>query len=240
MKKIGMIGGFGPEATLDYYKLLIEIYRKEIKDGSIPEIIIYSMDLSILLNLVAKKQWDILVKWLVNGLEILHQAGADFGFISANTPHIVFDKVNELSPIPLLSIVEETCKYTERLTLRRVGLLGTKFTMQSSFYKKVCDKYKVVVFVPNEKEQEYIHSKLMTEIEFGIFLEETREGLLNIIKRMIDEDLIEGVILGCTELSLILTKSKFGIPFLNTTKIHVESIINYYLERFDRGEIGDR
>ncbi|MHA1257251.1 MAG: aspartate/glutamate racemase family protein [Promethearchaeota archaeon] len=240
MKKIGMIGGFGPEATLDYYKLLIEIYRKEIKDGSIPEIIIYSMDLSILLNLVAKKQWDILVKWLVNGLEILHQAGADFGFISANTPHIVFDKVNELSPIPLLSIVEETCKYIERLTLRRVGLLGTKFTMQSSFYKKVCDKYKVVVFVPNEKEQEYIHSKLMTEIEFGIFLEETREGLLNIIKRMIDEDLIEGVILGCTELSLILTKSKFGIPFLNTTKIHVESIINYYLERFDRGEIGDR
>jgi len=235
-----MIGGFGPEATLDYYKLLIEIYRKEIKDGSIPEIIIYSMDLSILLNLVAKKQWDILVKWLVNGLEILHQAGADFGFISANTPHIVFDKVNELSPIPLLSIVEETCKYIERLTLRRVGLLGTKFTMQSSFYKKVCDKYKVVVFVPNEKEQEYIHSKLMTEIEFGIFLEETREGLLNIIKRMIDEDLIEGVILGCTELSLILTKSKFGIPFLNTTKIHVESIINYYLERFDRGEIGDR
>jgi len=240
MKKIGMIGGFGPEATLDYYKLLIEIYRKEIKDGSIPEIIIYSMDLSILLNLVAKKQWDILVKWLVNGLEILHQAGADFGFISANTPHIVFDKVNELSPIPLLSIVEETCKYIERLTLRRVGLLGTKFTMQSSFYKKVCDKYKVVVFVPNEKEQEYIHGKLMTEIEFGIFLEETRAGLLNIIKRMIDEDLIEGVILGCTELPLILTKSKFGIPFLNTTKIHVESIINYYLERFDRGEIGDR
>jgi len=231
MEKIGMIGGFGPEATLDYYRLLIETYRKEIKDGSNPEIIIYSMDINILLNLVANKQWDILVKWLVDGLEVLHKAGANLGFISANTPHIVFDRVNELSPLPLLSIVEETCKHLDRLALRRVGLLGTKFTMQSDFYKKVCDKYNVVVFVPHEKEQEYIHSKLITEIEFGIFLDETREGLLNIIKRMIDEDLIEGIILGCTELPLILTKDEFGIPFLNTTKIHVESIINYYLER---------
>ena len=117
------------------------------------------------------------------------------------------------------------------MALRRVGLLGTKFTMQSDFYQKVYDKYKVTVFVPHEKEQEYIHSKLITEIEFGIFLEETREGLLSIIKRIIEEDLIEGIILGCTELPLILTKNEFGIPFLNTTKIHVESIINYYLER---------
>ncbi len=231
MKKIGMIGGFGPEATLDYYRLLIKTYRKEIKDGSNPEIIIYSMDISILLNLVENKQWETLVKWLVDGLVVLHKAGANFGFISANTPHIVFDRVNELSPLPLLSIVEETCKHLDRLALRRVGLLGTKFTMQSDFYQKVCDKYNIEILVPHEKEQEYIHSKLITEIEFGIFLEETREGLLNIIKRMIDEDLIKGIILGCTELPLILKKSEFGILFLNTTKIHVESIINYYLER---------
>ena len=230
MKKIGMIGGFGPEATLDYYRLLIGTYRKEIKDGSNPEIIIYSMDVNILLNLVANQQWDTLAKWLVDGLEVLHKVGANFGFISANTPHIVFDRVNELSPLPLISIVEETCRHLDRLALRRVGLLGTKFTMQSDFYRKVCDKYKVAVLVPHEKEQEYIHSKLITEIEFGIFLEETREGLLDIIKRMIDDDLIKGIILGCTELPLILTKDEFGIPFLNTTKIHVESIINYYLE----------
>jgi len=237
MKKIGMIGGFGPEATLDYYKLLIESYRKEIKDGSIPEIIIYSMDLNILINLVEKKQWDNLVKWLVNGLEVLHQAGADFGFISSNTPHIVFDRVKKLSPLPLLSIVEETCKQIDRLALRKVGLLGTKFTMQSDFYKKVCDKYKVKIFFPNEKEQDYIHSKLMSEIEFGIFIDETRDGLLSIVKRMIKEDLIEGIILGCTELPLILTKDEFGIPFLNTTKIHVESIINFCLEHTESGNI---
>jgi aspartate racemase len=119
--------------------------------------------------------------------------GSNFGFISANTPHIVFDRVNELSPIPLLSIVEETCKHVDRLALRRVGLLGTKFTVQSDFYQKVCDKYNIVVFVPNKEEQEYIHNKLITEIEFGIFLDETREGLLNIINRMIDEDLGENL-----------------------------------------------
>jgi len=87
MGKIVMIGGFGPEATLNYYRLLIETYRKEIKDGSNPEIIIYSMEVNILLNLIANQQWDTLVKWLVNGLKVLHKAGANFGFISANTPH---------------------------------------------------------------------------------------------------------------------------------------------------------
>jgi len=237
MKRIGMIGGFAPESTLDYYKLLIEIYRKEIKDASNPEIIIYSMDVNILINLVEKKQWDNLVTWLVNGLEVLHQAGADFGFISANTPHIVFDKVKKLSPIPLLSIVEETCKRIDRLALKKVGLLGTKFTMQSNFYKKNCDKYKIALFVPNEKEQDYIHNKLMTEIEHGIFLDKTREGLLNIIKRMINEDFIEGIILGCTELPLILTKTEFDISFLNTTKIHVKSIINYCIKGTEREKI---
>jgi len=118
MKKIGMIGGFGPEATLDYYKLLIGTYRKEIKDGSNPEIIIYSMDVNTLLNLVANQLWDTLIKWLVDGIEVLDQAGASFGFISANTPHIVFDRLKELSPIPLISIVEETCKQIDRLSLR--------------------------------------------------------------------------------------------------------------------------
>jgi len=115
----------------------------------------------------------------VDGLEVLYKAGANFGFISANTPHIVFDRVNELSPLPLLSIVEETCRHLDRLALRRVGLLGTKFTMQSDFYQKICDKYNIEILVPHEKEQEYIHSKLITKIEFGIFLDETREGLLN-------------------------------------------------------------
>ncbi|MCB2296062.1 amino acid racemase [Clostridium algoriphilum] len=231
MNKIGMIGGFGPESTLDYYRLLIETYRHQTQKESSPEIIIYSMDMNILLKLVADEQWDDLIEWLVNGIKVLHNAGANFAFISANTPHIVFEKVNELSPIPLLSIVEETCNYMKKTGIKKVGLLGTQFTMRSEFYQKSCNKNHIQVFVPNEKEQDYIQNKLMSEIELGNFFNETRQGLLNIIKRMIEDDSIEGIILGCTELPLILTKSELGIPFFNTTKIHVDSIINYYLHK---------
>ncbi len=228
MKRIGMIGGFGPESTLDYYRLLIEQYRQMSGEGSLPEIIINSMDVYSLLNMVGQKRWDDLTQYLLVGIETLAQAGADFGFISANTPHIVFDRLKNLSPIHLISIVEETGKKTKDLGLQKVGLLGTSFTMQSSYYQEVFSKENISIVVPLEEEQDYIQNKLMTEIELGKFHEVTRKELLLIVKRMVDEDSIEGLILGCTELPLILTKEEYGIPFLNTTKIHVDSVIRYY------------
>ena len=225
MKKIGMIGGFGPESTLDYYRLMNEVYRQKVNDDSYPKILINSMDMSAMLKMVANKQWDVLVNWLLDGVNALYLGGADFGFISANTPHIVFDQIQKLSPIPLISIVEETRKEAERLGLKKIGLLGTSFTMESDFYQAVFDKSAISLVVPNEQEQQYIQQKLMSEIEQGQFLDSTRQELLNIIKRMVQENAIDGVVLGCTELPLILTKSEFGIPFLNTTKIHVAGII---------------
>lgn len=230
MNKIGMIGGFGPESTLDYYRLIIEKYREKVNDDSYPELVMNSMDMTILLNMVDKREWDDLVDWLIKGIEEIYRAGADFGFISANTPHIVFERIKALSPIPLISIVEETCKKAEHLEIKKIGLIGTKFTMQSNFFKKVFDQSNITIIVPKGQEQEYIHQKLMSEIELGQFHNETRNALLDIVKRMIDEESIDGLILGCTELPLILTKDEFGIPFLNTTKIHVESIIENCLK----------
>lgn len=230
MKKIGMIGGFGPESTLDYYNSIIKTYMKETNSESYPEIIIYSMDINKLMKLVDKKEWAELIEWLVSGIEVLYKGGADFAFISANTPHIVFDRVNKLSPIPLISIVETTVEYIGNQRIKNVGLLGTKFTMESNFFQEVCKKNDIQIFIPNEEERKYIHKKLMTEIELGNFFDETRSGLLNIIKRMISEDSIDGIILGCTELPLILTKSELNVPFFNTTKIHVESIVKYYIK----------
>jgi aspartate racemase len=229
VKKIGMIGGFGPESTLDYYRSLIDQYHQLQGEGSLPEIIIYSMDMYIMLTLVEQKRWDDVTEFILKGVNTLYRAGADFGIISANTPHIVYDRLKNSSPIPLISIVEETSKRAKEIGLQRVGLLGTSFTMRASFFQKVLANNNISVVVPSEKEQDFIQHKLMTEIELGQFLEETRNGLLMIIKRMVDEDLIEGVILGCTELPLILTKDEFDIPFLNTTKIHVESAIRYCL-----------
>ncbi|OLN32835.1 aspartate/glutamate racemase family protein [Desulfosporosinus metallidurans] len=229
MKKIGMIGGFGPEATLDYYRLMIERYRQKQGEETLPEIIIYSMDIYTLLTLVGQKRWDDVTEWLLKGINTLYKAGAEFGIISANTPHIVFDRLRSSSPIPLISIVEETSKKAKEMGLQRVGLFGTSFTMKASFFQKVFANNNISIVVPREQDQDYIQYKLMTEIELGQFLEETRKGLLAIVKRMVNEDLIDGLILGCTELPLILTKNEFDIPFLNTTKIHVESAIRYCL-----------
>ncbi|WP_434512205.1 aspartate/glutamate racemase family protein [Desulfitobacterium sp. AusDCA] len=230
MKKIGMIGGFGPESSLDYYRLLTHQYRQLRGEGSLPDIIIYSMDIYAMLNLVQEKRWDDLTEYLLKGINALKAAGADFGFISANTPHIVFNRLKELSSIPLISIVEETSKKTKTMGLKKVGLLGTGFTMNSTFYQEEFAKDEISIVLPNEQEKHYIQEKLMTEIELGVFHEVTRQALLKIVKRMIDQDSIQGVILGCTELPLILTKDEFGIPFLNTTQIHVESVLNYCLE----------
>lgn len=224
MKTIGIIGGIGPESTVDYYKRIIEAFRTE---GSLaaPEIIIYSINLQEALDLVAGEQWDRLVYLLVQKVKALQRAGADVAVISANTAHIVFDQVQAKSPIPLLSIVTATCDYAGKLGLKKVGLLGTKLTMKSNFFASHFSARGIPVVVPSADDQEYIHGKLMSEIELGVFTDETRAGLLAVIERMIVSDRIDGVVLGCTELPLILEKDEFGIPFLNTTAIHVESIV---------------
>lgn len=224
-----MIGGTGPESTVDYYQRLIKLYQLKTNDGSYPEIIISSIDMTAMLKLVANKNWDALIDLLSNEVNSLYKAGATIGFLSANTPHIVFDQVQKLSAIPLISIVQSTRKCAESLKLKKIGLMGTLFTMQSNFYQREFDKSNIALVIPNQKEQQFIQEKLMMEIEKGIFLDSTRKDLLNIVERMIAENSIQGLILGCTELPLILKKDEFGIPFLNTTKIHVESIIEKYL-----------
>lgn len=233
MKTIGMIGGLGPESTVDYYQRIIKLYREKTNDNSYPNILINSINMTAMLNRLAEKDWDSLIDMLTNAIHTLSKAGADFAFISSNTPHIVFEQVQAASPIPLISIVEAARRYAQSLSLKKIGLMGTLFTMQSSFYQKEFDKADISLVVPTKQEQLYIHQKLMTEIELGVFLDSTRQELLKIIKRMITENSIEGVVLGCTELPLILTKAEFGIPFLNTTEIHVASILEECLRNTD-------
>ncbi|MGE4485085.1 MAG: aspartate/glutamate racemase family protein [Oscillospiraceae bacterium] len=228
--KIGMIGGIGPESTVDYYQRIIKLYQKNISGDDYPEIEINSVNMTAMLKFVADKDWDGLTGMLTDAVNSLRKAGADFAFMASNTPHIVFERVRRASPIPLVSIVEAAGRETETLNLKKVGMLGTIFTMQSSYYQAEFDKRGIAVAVPNEEEQRYIQQKLFSEIERGVFLEHTRAGLLKIIKRLIDDAAIEGVVLGCTELPLILTGDEYGIPFLNTTEIHVRRIFEKYAE----------
>jgi len=228
--KIGMIGGVGPESTVDYYQRIIKLYQKEMDGDNYPEIIINSINMTAMLRLVSDKNWDGLTTMLTGAVNSLYKAGANFAFIASNTPHIVFERLRQASPIPLVSIVEAAHAEADKLGLKKVGLLGTAFTMQSSYYQAEFDRSGIVVALPNEEEQRTIQQKLFSEIELGIFLEETRQGLLKIVQRLIRDSKIDGVILGCTELPLILKDDEFGIPFLNTTDIHVHRIIEKCVE----------
>lgn len=225
MKKIGIIGGIGPESTLDYYRGIIDAFRDRIGGMNYPDIIIYSADLTELIRILEAKDLDKLVEWLLARVDALQRAGAEFAAIASNTPHVVFDELARRSPLPLISIVEATCGKARSLGLKRLGLLGTKFTMQADFFQQPFQAQGMTVVVPLSEEQQFIHEKLFSEIELGIIKDETRDGLLSIVKLMIERDGIDSIILGCTELPLILPGAAHGIPFLNTTAIHVESIV---------------
>ncbi|QXE85392.1 amino acid racemase [Geomonas nitrogeniifigens] len=229
MKTIGMIGGLGPESTIDYYQRIIEAFRVP---GSLaaPEMVIYSVSLQEVMDLAARREWNHLVYLLLQKVRALHKAGADFAIITANTPHVVFDEVQAKSPIPLISIVAATCEKAKGLGVKKVGLLGTRFTMEENFFAPPFAAAGISVVVPSASEQHYIHEKLMTEIELGIIKDDTRKGLIDIIERLVLQEKVEAVILGCTELPLILKDGDFDTTFLNTTAIHVESVVRYCRE----------
>jgi aspartate racemase len=230
MKTLGMIGGLGPESTIDYYQKIIALYRERTGDGSYPQFIINSIDLKRGLDFMDTGDLPGMADYLLQAISTLARAGADFGLISANTPHIVFDEVASKSPIPLISIVEATRAAAKALGLKRLALFGTRYTMQASFYPKVFLHEGIELLVPEPDDQNYIHDKYFSELVPGKFLPETRAGLLAVVDRMKAKSDIDGVILAGTELPLILRDPIHdGIPFLDTTKIHVEAAVDEML-----------
>lgn len=227
MNTVGIVGGIGPESTVEYYRKIVTAYCERDSSGNYPRVIINSINMKQMLDLIGGQKFDEVTDYLVSELVKLADAGADFGLLASNTPHIVFEKVNESSPLPLISIVEATCKKARDLRLQRVGLLGTKFTMQGGFYNKVFSKHDIEVIAPDEAGQTYVHDKYMNELVNGIIQDETRSGLLGIIDKVRHDHDIQGLILGGTELPLILkTDDVPGIHVLDTTDIHVESVLN--------------
>ena len=229
MKTLGIVGGIGPESTIDYYRSLIQMWREQTKDGSSPSIIINSIDLKKMLDLIAAKALSEVTAYLSGEMERLARAGVDVGLFASNTSQIVFDELQRRSSIPLISIVEATREAAEELGLRRLGLLGTRFTMQGHFYPDVFSKAGVTLVVPEESEQAYIHDIYMNELVKGVFLPETRERLLAIVDRLAKQEHAQGIILAGTELPLILREERCGVPFLNTAQIHVKAALRRLL-----------
>jgi aspartate racemase len=226
LKTLGIIGGIAPESTIDYYRTIIALYRARKPDGSYPPLVINSIDLQRVLATVGAGELAALIDWLLTELQKLERAGAEFAIMASNTPHIVFDDLQRRSPLPLISIVAETAAVAQTRGLKRLALFGTRFTMQGPVYRDVFSRRDIAVVVPEQPDQDYIHEKYMSELVAGIFLPETHAGLLAIVDRLAQQAGIDGVILGGTELPLILREPAHnGIPFLNTTQIHAEAAV---------------
>jgi len=227
MKTLGMIGGVGPESTVDYYKNIIAMYRERKPAGHYPQFVINSIDLQKGIDFLEADDLAGMTKFLLSEIEKLPRAGAEFGIIAANTPHIVFDEVKAKSPIPFISIVEAASAYAKGRNFKRLALFGTRYTMQADFYQKVFRREGIALVVPETKDQDYIHEKYFAELVPGIFLPETHAGLLAIIDRIKAKIDIEGVLLAGTELALILREeSHNGIALLDTGKIHCQAAVN--------------
>ena len=224
-----MIGGLGPESTIDYYRTILARFRELRPGQGNPPLLISSLDIDKGIAMLDGNKLDELADYLAAAAQSLARAGADFGFIAANTPHLVFDEVQRRSPIPLLSIVRATTSHAEGLGLKKVGLFGTGFTMRARFYPEGFAQAGMALVTPKEPERELIHRKYIGELLKNQFLPASRDEILRIARRMKEEDGIQALVLAGTELPLLLRDSDAGVPFLDTTLIHVEAIVRELL-----------
>jgi aspartate racemase len=201
LKVLGIIGGIAPASTIEYYRLLVEGWRQRMP--GYPPVLINSIDLDRVIGMVSSQAFDALSAYLSEEIQRLSRAGAQLALLASNTPHVVFGSLRERSPIPLISIVEATCSAVRTLGLKRPGLIGTRFTMQGSFYPEVFSRHGMTVLRPSDAEQAFIHEKYMRK-----------------------ELAMDGLILGGTELPLLLrAENHDGIRLLDTTKIHVDDAL---------------
>jgi aspartate racemase len=224
MARVGIVGGLGPESTIDYYRRILDAWGRE-DTSTAPAIVIDSLDVQRGLRLVEHDR-PALIDYLVDSVARLARAGAGFAAMTANTPHIVFDDVAARSPIPLISIVEVCAREALRRGLRRLGLLGTRFTMEAPFYPEVCAHHRVAVVTPGAADREWIHARYIGELLKGEFREDTRRAFTALVSRLRADDAIDGIILGGTELPLLLPAPVIAdVPALDTTALHVAAIV---------------
>lgn len=226
MRTLGIVGGLGPESTIDYYRSIIAGVRERKPDAGYPHIMINSLDVDRGLAMLEAGQLDQLAAYISSGVEALVRAGAEFGCIAANTPHLVFDEVQRRSPVPLVSIVQATAQKAQSRGFKKLGLFGTGFTMRAGFYPDEFRRTSIVLLSPTEAEMQYIHEKYIGELLKNQFLAETRTEILRIAHRMQTDHGVEAIVLAGTELPLLLRGSGAGIEFLDNTVIHVEAIVD--------------
>jgi aspartate racemase len=230
MLRVGIVGGLGPESTVDYYRRILEEWQRA-GGANTPPMIIDSLDANTALRLAGSDR-PAFTAYILDSVLRLARAGADFVVITANTPHLMFNELAAESPVPMISIVEVCADEAERLGLKRLGLLGTRFTMEAPFYPDVFSRRGIEIVVPADSDRTWVHSRYVDQLLKGDFRDETRSEFTELVERLRSKAQIDGVILGGTELPLLLgSEAIAGRPVLDTTRLHVRAIVRYMLER---------
>jgi aspartate racemase len=224
-KRIGILGGISAESTAEYYLRIIRGASSQQEEGPYPEVVIYSLDFQRFTAVEDSDDRAAYIAEIMTGIRALERAGAEFILMAANSPHVVFDDIQALASVPLLSIVEVTASEAQARGLSRLLLLGIRFTMQASFYQDACRRVGVEVITPDEPEQDEINHIIFDELTRAIFQDASRARLLDIISRYA----VDGVILGCTELPLILKPGDAPVVLLDTLGLHVRAALDYAL-----------
>jgi aspartate racemase len=227
-KTIGILGGMTAESTVTYYQHIVRRYQQQHGDHAYPQIVIYSVSFQQYKDWMDADDWDAIERALTAGLHRLAAAGADFAVIATNSMHLVFDRLARVSPLPLLSIVEATAAAVTAAGLTTVGLLGTRFTMEKGFYAEGLGGHGIRSLVPEREERDVIHDVIMEELGRGILRDESRGRYLAIIGRLAACG-AQGVVLGCTEIPLLVRPEHTRVPLFDTAVIHAEQALEYAL-----------
>jgi aspartate racemase len=225
MRKIGLVGGMTPESTTAYYQMIINLGRQRWDDPlHNPVVLIYSIDLAEIVAHQDVGDEDQVVEILVDALEKLRGAGAEVGALTANTPHIFFDRLQSRTALPLVNIVDVTLERTRDLGVRRALLLGTGATMEGSMYPEAFTAAGIEIVIPEEEERRFINRSIYEDLAAGKVTPELRETYLGICRRQIEADGVDAVILACTEIPLVLTAEDLPVPVIDTVRCHAEAL----------------
>jgi len=228
MKTLGLIGGLSWYSTMIYYRRINEISNERLGGSHSAKLLLYSLDFEPFKLLQEREDWHAIEGVVVEVANTLETAGAEGIMICANTPHIIAHGVRGKIGVPLISIVEATAKAIEDDGMRKVALLGTKYTMEGTFFQEGLAKNRIETIVPEEDEREFINSAIYQELTKGSFTEETRSGYIKIIERLASEG-SEGVIFGCTEIGLLVPQDRSPLPVFDTAEIHAQAAVAFAL-----------
>jgi aspartate racemase len=225
-RTIGILGGMSPESTVMYYEHITRTYKQRFGDFGFPEVLIYSVNFQKFADWQREGRWTEAADEMAKALEQLRTAGADFGIIATNTMHIVFDEVQAAVRMPLLSIVDATAEAIRTAGLNLVGLLGTVFTMREHFYRDGLSRWGINIVVPDASWQERINEVIYGELCCGEIRPESRQMFLGVIEKLRKRG-AQGIVLGCTEIPLLVRPQDCDLPLFNTTLLHAEKALNY-------------